>query len=156
MKREWQCVLHTVTLVLPPFHDVEWEAPVRFAVDEGLPFGLLGFEGFLNRWAVSFDGANGYTVVETVESFDQRVPPDLWEEPVSVHDGQAVLVTEHLAGRARRRSPVRSEGPDDPRTLGPSDPRTLRPSDPQTLRPSDPQTLRPSDPQTLAMLAKRV
>jgi hypothetical protein len=85
-------------------------------------------------------------------------------EPVSVHDGQAVLVTEHLAGRARRRSPVRSEGPDDPRTLGPSDPRTLRPSDPQTLRPSDPQTLRPSDPQTLrpsdpqtlAMLAKRV
>jgi hypothetical protein len=87
MKREWQCVLHTVTLVLPPFHDVEWEAPVRFAVDEGLPFGLLGFEGFLNRWAVSFDGANGYTVVETVESFDQRVPPDLWEEFQKKFDG---------------------------------------------------------------------
>jgi hypothetical protein len=87
MHREWQCALHTVTLVLPPFVDLEWVAPVRFAVDEGLPFGLLGYEGFLNRWAVSFDGAQGHTVVETTESFNRRLPPDPWIEFQKGFDG---------------------------------------------------------------------
>jgi hypothetical protein len=43
----WPCVERTVTVMLPPFDDLEWEAPVRFSVREGLPYGLLGYEGFL-------------------------------------------------------------------------------------------------------------
>jgi len=71
---EWPCVVRTVTMVLLPFDDLEWEAPVRFAVREGLRYGLLGSEGFLNRWVVSFNGYEGYTVVESIESFESRLP----------------------------------------------------------------------------------
>jgi hypothetical protein len=80
MGHTWPCILRTVSLVLPPFDDLEWDAPVRFVFEEGLPFGLLGYEGFLNRWAVSFNAYAGYTVVETVESFAERIPVDPWEE----------------------------------------------------------------------------
>jgi hypothetical protein len=45
-----------------------------------LPFGLLGYEGFLNRWAVSFNAYMGYFVVEPAEDFDQRMPDDTFEE----------------------------------------------------------------------------
>jgi hypothetical protein len=83
----WPCVLHTVTMRLPPFDDLEWEAPVRFSVREGLPYGLLGYEGFLNRWAVSFNAYLGYTVVESIESFDRRLPVDPWVEFQKDFDG---------------------------------------------------------------------
>jgi len=33
-------------------------------IEEGLPFGLPGYEGFLSRWAVSFNAYMGYVVVE--------------------------------------------------------------------------------------------
>lgn len=59
-----------------PFADA-WEAEVDFVHDEGLPFGLLGYEGFLNRWAVSFNGYNGYFVVAPVDLFHDRQPSDL-------------------------------------------------------------------------------
>ena len=83
----WPCVVKTVTLVLPPFEDLEWDAPVRFSVDEGLPFALLGYEGFLNRWAVSFNAYQGYTIVETIESFAERIPIDPFEEFQKGWDG---------------------------------------------------------------------
>ena len=47
MGNEYECIVRTVSLLLPPFEDLGWEAPVRFALTEGLPFGLLGYEGFL-------------------------------------------------------------------------------------------------------------
>jgi hypothetical protein len=56
-------------MVLEPFFDDEWDADVFFAVDEGLPFAMLGYEGFLNRWAVSFNGPYGYFVVEPADEF---------------------------------------------------------------------------------------
>ena len=80
LAHRWPCVVRTISLVLPPFEDLEWEAPVRFAMEEGLPFALLGYEGFLNRWAVSFNAYRGYTVVETIESFVDRLPVDPWVE----------------------------------------------------------------------------
>lgn len=79
MAREWPAVTAAVEFVLPPFHDA-WTTEIDFAIEEGLPFGLLGYEGFLNRWAVSFNAYNGYFVVEPVEEFAARIPPDPFEE----------------------------------------------------------------------------
>jgi hypothetical protein len=76
MGNDWQCIVREVSLLLPPFEDLGWQAPVRFVLQPGLPFGLLGYEGFLNRWAVSFNAYEGYMVVETVESFHERMPID--------------------------------------------------------------------------------
>ena len=73
--RSWPAVTVPVTLRLKPFDD-PWDAGVDFVLDEGLPFGLLGYEGFLNRWAVSFNAYEGYFVVEPVEDFHQRLPQD--------------------------------------------------------------------------------
>jgi hypothetical protein len=47
---------------------------------EPLAFGLLGYEGFLTKWAVSFNAAYGYFVVEPAESFGERIPPDTFDE----------------------------------------------------------------------------
>lgn len=60
------------------------EAEVDFVLDEGLPFGLLGYEGFLNKWAVSFNAANGYFVADPTESFAGRIPPDTFESSSGV------------------------------------------------------------------------
>ena len=73
---DWPLLTATVSLDLPPFQDLGWEAEVDFAFDEGLPFALLGYEGFLNRWAVSFNAYLGYFVVEPAEDFDRRIPED--------------------------------------------------------------------------------
>lgn len=80
MGHEWPAITATVNLLLPPFADQGWEAEVDVVVDEGLPFALLGYEGFLNRWAVSFNGYLGYFVVEPAEDFDGRQPHEMFRE----------------------------------------------------------------------------
>jgi hypothetical protein len=80
MGRDWPAVTTTVDLVLPPFDDLGWEAETDFVLDEGLPFALLGYEGFLNRWAVSFNGYSGYFLVEPVDEFNDRQPPEALAE----------------------------------------------------------------------------
>jgi hypothetical protein len=80
MGQNWPAVTATVDLVLPPFDDLGWEADVDFVLDEGLPFALLGYEGFLNRWAVSFNGYLGYFLIEPVDEFDARQPPEALDE----------------------------------------------------------------------------
>jgi hypothetical protein len=77
MGDKWSAVTAEVDLVLQPFSELGWAAEVEFVFDEGLPFALLGYEGFLNRWAVSFNGAFGYFLVEQAEDFDCRQPPEL-------------------------------------------------------------------------------
>ncbi|MGH9297644.1 MAG: hypothetical protein ACRDZP_06660 [Acidimicrobiales bacterium] len=74
MGRSWPAVSAEVGLALEPFADMGWSAEVDFLLDEGPPFGLLGYEGFLNRWAVSFNGYLGYFIVEPADGFDQRQP----------------------------------------------------------------------------------
>jgi hypothetical protein len=59
MGRAWPAVTETVNMLLRPFEDLGWQAEVDFVLEDDLPFALLGYEGFLNRWAVSF---NGYIV----------------------------------------------------------------------------------------------
>lgn len=80
MGHEWPAITHVVGLDLPPFEGLHWEAEVDFVLEEGLPFGLLGCEGFLDRWAVSFNAYYGYFVVEPSDDFDARIPPDPFEE----------------------------------------------------------------------------
>lgn len=77
---DWPAVTATIGLVLPPFEELAWEAEVDFVVEDDLPFALLGYEGFLNRWAVSFNGYLGYFVVEPAEDFDSRQPAELFED----------------------------------------------------------------------------
>jgi hypothetical protein len=77
---DWAAVTAPVELILPPFDDLGWAAEVDFVMDEGLSFALLGYEGFLNRWAVSFNGYTGYFVVEPVDDFDKRQPPRVLAE----------------------------------------------------------------------------
>lgn len=80
MGRRWGAITVGVSLLLRPFDDLGWEADVDFVLDEGLNFGLLGYEGFLNRWAVSFNAYRGYLVVEPTEDFHARMPIDQFEE----------------------------------------------------------------------------
>jgi hypothetical protein len=76
---DWEAVACSVTLCLPPFSDLQWDAEVDFVLAEGLPYGLLGLEGFLDRWAVSFNAYLNYFVVEPVEEFHERTPPDVFQ-----------------------------------------------------------------------------
>ncbi|HEV7719723.1 MAG TPA: hypothetical protein VGO60_00475 [Iamia sp.] len=76
----WNAVTTTVTLALHPHNEPTWEAEVDFVVEEGLPFALLGYEGFFNQWAVGVDGYHGYFTVEPVEEFDARQPPTVREQ----------------------------------------------------------------------------
>jgi hypothetical protein len=78
--REWPAVTAEVAVVLPPFQDLEWEAEFDFVLEEGLPLALLGYEGFLNRWAVSFNAYMGYFIIEPAEIFDDRQPEEVFEE----------------------------------------------------------------------------
>jgi hypothetical protein len=77
--QDWQAFSHEVTLSLPPFDDLVWHAEVDLVLQEGLKYGLLGHEGFLDRWAVSFNAYHNYFVVEPVEEFHKRMPIDVFE-----------------------------------------------------------------------------
>jgi hypothetical protein len=80
MGREWRAVTETVQLMLRPFEDFDWDAEVDFVFDEGLQFGLLGWEGFLNRWSVSLNGYLGYVIIEPAEDFHDRQDPELFAD----------------------------------------------------------------------------
>lgn len=73
----WNAVTETVTLALHPAGEPTWEAEVDFVMEEGLPFAILGYEGFLNQWAVGVNGYHGYVTIEHVEQFDARQPPEV-------------------------------------------------------------------------------
>ena len=70
----WPAVTETVTLRLRPYDEPVWEAEVDFVLEEGLPFALLGYEGFMNQWAVTMDGYHGSFTVEPVDGFESRQP----------------------------------------------------------------------------------
>jgi hypothetical protein len=83
MSHTWKAFSCSLTLKLPPYEALFWDAEVDFVLDEGLPFGLLGCEGFLDKWAVSLSGYHTYTVIEPVDALHGRVPIDnfrLWQE----------------------------------------------------------------------------
>lgn len=77
-----------VELTIPAFGDaLRWTTEVGFfLLDWGMTFGgLLGQEGFLDRWVASFDYPKSF-VIEERESFESRLPAvseeqllELWE-----------------------------------------------------------------------------
>lgn len=80
--REHWAQVERVTLKLAPFHDLQWQTDVGFLVDDwSMPFGgLLGSQGFLDRWVVTFSAGENYFIVEEPESFTGRLPTDMAEE----------------------------------------------------------------------------
>lgn len=86
--RDWPAISATVNLALPEFDDdLIWEAEADFLMDEELPFGLLGYEGFLNRWAVTFNAALGYFVIEAADECADRLDQTVLEELHRRHPG---------------------------------------------------------------------
>lgn len=76
---DWPAFSCRLTLTLPPHDDLTWEAEVDFVLVEGLRLGLLGCEGFLDRWAVSFNASHTYTIIEPIQHLHQRLPIDVFE-----------------------------------------------------------------------------
>lgn len=70
--------IEIVVLRLQPFPDLWWETEVGFFLDDwGMPFGgLLGQEGFLDRWVASFNRYDNYFIIEEPDSFKERLPID--------------------------------------------------------------------------------
>lgn len=65
--RSWWAVIEEVSLSIGPNAEFSWSADVAFVRDDGLPFGLLGHEGFETKWSTTFNGAYGYFVVSEPE-----------------------------------------------------------------------------------------
>lgn len=70
-----------VTMDLPPFEGLRWEADAAFLVENlDLSFaGVLGQEGFLDRWVASFNYYDGFFVIEERDSFVERMGVDPYE-----------------------------------------------------------------------------
>ena len=86
--RSWDAVTFDVTLTLPPFEDIFWTAQVDFILaDWDMPFGILATEGFLDRWAVTFNRYHNYFVVQEVDAFEERLPIDPFIEFQRTWDG---------------------------------------------------------------------
>lgn len=75
----------TVTLDLPPFSGISWETQACFLYDDlELSFaGVLGQEGFLDRWVASFNLYDNYFVIEERDGFVER----LGHDPTEVNRG---------------------------------------------------------------------
>lgn len=85
---EWDAVPRLVELSLPQVEGVLWEAEVDFILaDWEMPFGLLGHEGFLDRWVVTFNRYRNYIVVQSVDDFEDNLPVDPWDAFQASFDG---------------------------------------------------------------------
>jgi hypothetical protein len=79
-------IVRMVTLALPDDPTTNWDTEVCFFMEEwDLNYGLLGHEGFLDRFVVSFNYSENYFVIERPEAWERpptdRTPPaDPFEE----------------------------------------------------------------------------
>jgi hypothetical protein len=81
--------METVDLTLTVDPELSWTAHVAFALspDLRMPFqGVLGTEGFLDRFAVTFNKYYDYFVVERPDDFHDRVGQHLTTEPTAKSD----------------------------------------------------------------------
>jgi hypothetical protein len=74
-------VMAHVTMDLPPFQGLSWEADAAFLIEDlDLSFaGVLGQEGFLDRWVASFNYYDSFFVIEERDSFVERLGVDPYE-----------------------------------------------------------------------------
>jgi len=86
-----------VGLQLPPFDGHTWETECAFLyADLELSFaGVLGQEGFLDRWVASFNMYDGYFVIEERDGFVQRLGVDPLEVIQGTLDGEWDRPTEY-------------------------------------------------------------
>lgn len=85
----WQAQFEDVDLNLTIEPDLSWSARVAFILEQGfqMPFqGVLGTDGFLDKFAVTFNKYYNYFVVERPDDFDDRVGRHLSVDPVRVAD----------------------------------------------------------------------
>ena len=83
--------IETVDFSLPDLPGFNWTADVAFIKDPEvrMPFqGVLGTEGFLDRFAVTFNRYHNYCVIETADEFHERVGQHLISNPVAAPDPQ--------------------------------------------------------------------
>jgi hypothetical protein len=83
--------IETVDFSLPDIPGVTWTADVAFIKDPEvrMPFqGVLGTEGFLDRFAVTFNRYHNYFVIEAADEFHERVGQHLITDPVAAPDPQ--------------------------------------------------------------------
>lgn len=79
--KQWKAAECFVDLALPDFEGFTWSAAVRFLYEDWpMPFGVAGQDGFLDKWAVSFNYYHSYFIVEPIDQFDARLPVDEFEE----------------------------------------------------------------------------
>jgi hypothetical protein len=87
----WPAQLETVDISLPAIPRTTWSTEVAFVKNPEfrMPFqGVLGTEGFLDRFAVTFNVYHNYFVIETADEFHQRVGQHLISDPVTASDPQ--------------------------------------------------------------------
>lgn len=79
----WRVQFEYVELTLPAEEGIQWTARVAFVMDPALqmPFqGVLGTDGFLDRFAVTFNKYE-YFVIERPDDFHDRVGMHLTNDP---------------------------------------------------------------------------
>lgn len=80
----WRAKFEFVDLALTAYPGLSWTARVAFILDPALqmPFqGVLGTDGFLDKFAVTFNKYYGYFVVEHPDYFHDRVGKPLTDDP---------------------------------------------------------------------------
>jgi hypothetical protein len=87
----WKVQFEMVDLSLVAEPELCWTARVAFVCDRSfqMPFqGLLGTEGFLDKFAVTFNKYYDYFVVERPDDWHERVGRHLVEDPCGAPDPQ--------------------------------------------------------------------
>jgi hypothetical protein len=85
----WHVQFEYVNLTLPAEPGLTWEARVAFVREAALqmPFqGVLGHDGFLDRFAVTFNKYYEYFVVERPDDFHDRIGRQLTTDPTRTTD----------------------------------------------------------------------
>jgi hypothetical protein len=87
----WQVQFEDVQVTLVADPDASWQARVAFVKDGGLqmPFqGVLGTEGFLDKFVVTFNKYYDYFLVERPADWQERVGDQLFDDPIDQPDVQ--------------------------------------------------------------------
>ena len=85
----WHVQFEEVDLTLPAEPELTWEAHVAFvtAADLQMPFqGVLGHDGFLDKFAVTFNKYYDYFIVERPDDFHNRVGRHPTSDPTRTAD----------------------------------------------------------------------
>lgn len=70
-------VAEMVHVTIADVEEMNWLTEAWFFTEEwNLPFGVLGNDGFFDRWVMSFNRGSNYFVIESPPEFKRRTPFD--------------------------------------------------------------------------------